>query len=286
MKLIVFGDFHYLSDTNYDPTNKYYDYSTEFRELKNDFFEFGIKSIFEEEADYYISLGDLTNFGREDELRGVFDLIEETGKKDRFVHVIGNHDLYSFTADELIEMTGQNYNYSVETDEAKLIFINSAYDINFEKYSGHLSQEEVAWLGDEIEGAGEKPCLVFAHHPVYDTVLRSNFENLSIEPSVGIEKALARKKEGQGVFLAGHNHHESIESRNNWTFVNLDAFIDHPKYSLIEIDNTKIEVSSVDIEISEEQEEAREVIGSNMPYFNLIPFSRGTSKHREIKIFI
>lgn len=209
--------------------------------------------------------------------------LKKTGKYDKFIHVFGNHDLYTSSAEDLSAYTGQAYNYAIDTDYARLIFYVSAVDEDPVEWGGLMTEIDQAFLIEEIEKAGDKPVLIFSHHPVYDTVAKTRMEKHYIEPTDRVQYVL-NSHEGPGLFIAGHTHAESIKQKDNWTYVNIDAFLDHPKYSIINICQDEISVSSVEIPLNEDLDRQRQIIGSHMPYFVLRPLQAGTSLDREIKI--
>ncbi|MDO5040735.1 MAG: metallophosphoesterase [Peptoniphilus sp.] len=281
MKIILFGDYHYISDHNYNKDLECYDYNDYFRDMKREFNEFAIGEIFKEEADYYISLGDLTNVGLKDEVEGIYKFIENTGKLDRFIHVFGNHDLYTNTTEELAAMTNQKYNYSIDTQLAKLIMLSSGREKDPVNWGGYLSDEVLSFVEEEIKNAEDKPVIVFSHHPVQDTVMRSNYLNHYIESDRNIWDVFNKNVR---LFIAGHTHCESIRTIENLSFVNLDAFLDHPKYSVMNITEDEIDIKSVEIELPEKIEEYRKKIGSNMPHFRFTMTGKGTTHDRELNI--
>lgn len=77
MKLIVFADYHYVSDIYYGKDSDYMQYSDLFIKMKHNFHDYSIESIFQEDADYYISLGDLTNLGSKDEIDDIYNKIKK-----------------------------------------------------------------------------------------------------------------------------------------------------------------------------------------------------------------
>ncbi|CDZ74330.1 Hypothetical protein ING2D1G_0135 [Peptoniphilus sp. ING2-D1G] len=281
MKIILFGDYHYISDHNYNENLKYYDYNEDFRNMKREFNEFSIGEIFKEDADYYVSIGDLTNAGLKDEIEGIYGFIGDTGKLDRFIHVFGNHDLYSNTTEELAAMTNQRYNHAIDTEFAKFIILSSSREKDIVHWGGYLSDEILDFLEEEIKETEDKPVIVLSHHPIYDTVMRSNYLNHYIESNRNIWEILNKNVR---LFVAGHTHCESIKTIENLNFVNLDAFLDHPKYSVMNITEDEIDIKSVEIELPEKIEEYRKQIGSNMPYFMFTSTGRGTTRDREITI--
>ena len=120
-------------------------------------------------------------------------------------------------------------NHSIETDEAYLLFLETAREQEDpDNWGGWISKEQLVWLEKEIEKSGDKLLLIFAHHPVYDTTFRSNFSMLSIEPKIDVWSVL-RKKKGKGIYVNGHNHVDSIVGSENWTFIQIAAVIGRSK---------------------------------------------------------
>lgn len=276
MRLIVFGDYHYVSDNYYGENKDVFDYSETQRSAKKELHKFLIDNLFKEYADYYISLGDLVNYSRKDEISDVYDQIEATGKMDRFIHVYGNHDLYFHSAEELKEITGQNYNYSIETPLVKMIFLKSARDCSPENWTGYVDETVMNFLKEELKSSKNKRTIVFAHHPIYDTVADSNSYRRSIDPEIDMWEVLKVKKSG-GLFVAGHTHYDSITDLNNWDFINLGAVLDRPRYAVFDIDENEINMEMKFIELSDDLDKKRILVGSNIPHFWLRTNGVGTS---------
>ena len=283
MKLVLFSDFHYISDYYKHPDLEYHEYSKDFVKEKNEFYKFAINSIFDEEADYYISLGDLTNFGTYDENNEIYKLIDQTDKEEKFINVLGNHDLYTYSADDLMSMIVKDYNYMLDFDQVRLLFIKSALDKNYEDFGGFLDDITLNWLKKEFE-KDDKLTLMFSHHPIYDTVTKSSEEYHYIRPVEDVDKIIQGKNKGQVIFFSGHNHFDSIIEKDNWIYVGLGSFLDKPRYCVVEIDDVNLEIKSKEIDLPKKIEKTRINIGENMPYFSLIPEGVGNKEDREISI--
>lgn len=188
----------------------------------------------------------------------MYGLIKGTGKYDRFIHVLGNHDLYMLPMNEVSPIGGQKSNHSIDTPFARLIFLNTSRDTDMENFGEFVSEETIEWLGREFEFSEEKPAIVFAHHPVCDTTTLSNYHLLCIDEDIDMWKAL-NKKRGKSVFICGHTHRASIRNVGEWTFVQLDAFVDHPKVSIIYVDENSIEITSKEL-LDGKYDEHRKII--------------------------
>ncbi|QJC51085.1 metallophosphoesterase [Paenibacillus albicereus] len=275
MKLIVMGDLHYHE---FDETVAGLQASHEAYYGKL------MERFFEQDADLHISLGDLTNFGTERELREIYGLIGRwTGRADRrFVHVLGNHDLYAQPRADVLAQTGQPRYSRVETDLAMLAFLDTARDQDLLDWGGWIDDEQLDWLEETVVASGDKPLLVFGHHPVYATTARSEGDMGSIHRQVDMWRALGRKQ-GIGLYFNGHTHVDSIASRDNWTFVQLAACLDVPSFRVVEIGPESIEVSAAEA-LDEEIVSGSAAICAHMHHFRQTPGARGEQGDREIRI--
>lgn len=268
MRIAFIGDLHYPS---------MYGQRKDVKEARDKFYARFLDSFFETEADYYVSIGDLTNFGMEDELREVYQIIRKYNKN--FIHTLGNHDLYGIPREEVLKISNCEQNFSVDTETAHLIFLETARDHNYEDHSGHLSEDQLAWLEEEIIQSEEKLVLIFAHHPVYNTTVRSNFPYLSIVPEVAIQEIL-RKKKGNGIYVNGHNHIDSVETIANWTYVQVGSVLDDQSIRILEINRDEITIEAISVG-NRELKQQSQLIGSAIHHFEFNPYGIGTTCNRK-----
>ncbi|MFD1929831.1 metallophosphoesterase family protein [Sporosarcina siberiensis] len=248
-------------------------------EAREEFYEQFIGCFLNVDADLHVSVGDLTNFGRPLELKGIYSLL---GDHREFIHVLGNHDVYSLPKDELLEITGQKRYSSFETDQAVFVFLDTARELDFEVWGGWVDEDQQEWLEHIVQESGEKPLLVFAHHPVYNTTERSDGENGSIHPSIDMWRILDQKQ-GVGIYFNGHTHKDSIVQRDNWSFIQTSSCLDQPAFRLIDIGDEKITVSAIDIDTEELLEKAA-VIYENINHYTHQPDARGSEDNRSCVI--
>ncbi|NEU32196.1 metallophosphoesterase [bacterium LRH843] len=278
MKITAMGDLHYVQDRNYSDGSLI---SEKFTEARDHFFNEYIKNFFSVESNYYVSIGDLTNFGTVQELTEVYEKINSYNKP--FFHTIGNHDLYSMSREQVSQLINQKINHSVDFDEVKLIFWETAREMDYEVYGGIVSEEQLTWLQKELEESGDKTVILFGHHPIYDTTIRSNYKNLSIDPEMDVYSVLKSKKSGKGIYVCGHNHFDSIVEKDNWTFVQIAAVLDVPSVRMFEIEEDKVTISSQTILADSYLEEAK-YIGEQMDHFNNIWDGEGTTLARNVVV--
>lgn len=233
MKIAILGDFHYSLMENG---------TSDMKQARDNAYSAMLDQFLQAEADFHVSLGDFTHEGYPEEFKYLFNRVKKSGRK--FVHVLGNHDTYSIPKNDILELTGQERYQVIETKEARLIFLDSTKEMNRADWGGELDTEQVTWLELQIESSGEKPVLVFAHHPVYDTTTRSTMEKLSIHPSIDM-KTVLNKKNGVGFYFCGHNHANSIVQHDKWHYIQTAACLDVTAYRLVELNDNRVNIELV-----------------------------------------
>ena len=271
MRLALLGDLHYHEIDGAIPG---------LGEARNAFYRHVLDEFLNVDANLYISLGDLTNFGLASELKEVNGLIGRPDKK--FVHVLGNHDLYGQTRKEVLQITGQLRYHVLDTDEAMLVFLDTAKEMDFEDWGGWLDFDQLVWLENMVEASGEKPLLVFGHHPVYQTTAGSEREKGSIHPGIDMWSILNRKK-GIGMYFNGHTHMDSIVQREDWSFVQLSACLDQPGFRIVDVGNDAIRISAVDVSTPDIMDHAT-LLHRHMKHFTPNPNARGEDQDRELTV--
>ncbi|WP_036717513.1 metallophosphoesterase family protein [Paenibacillus harenae] len=267
MRLVLMGDLHYHEIDESVPG---------LREAHTAFYETFLGQFLDVEADYHISLGDLTNYGFPVEMQGVYDIILR--KEREFIHVLGNHDLYGQTKKDVLEMTGQKDYYAIDRGDVLMAFLNTAKEMDFEDWGGWIDNDQLRWFEETVKASGTKPLLVFAHHPVYNTTARSERDKCSIHPDIDMWSILSQKK-GLGLFFNGHTHVDSIVSRHNWTFVQLSACLDQHGFRIVDVTEEEIRISAVDITDADVVDHAP-LLHRHMKHFRHNPDARGQETDR------
>lgn len=271
MKLVLMGDLHYHEIDETIPG---------WLEARNAFYQTFLNRFLEVEGDAHISLGDLTNYGHSSELREVYEIINSGGRT--FYHALGNHDLYAQTRREVLEISGQARYHVVTTEQADLVFLDTAKEMDFEDWGGWVDEEQMKWFEDVVKASGTKPLLVFAHHPVHLTTTNSDKDKGSIHPSIDMWNILSQK-EGVGIYFNGHTHIDSIVKQHNWTFVQLSACLDQHGLRVVEIEQDEIRINAVDVPDSVLTENV-EMLYSNMKHFRHNPNARGQESDRSCTV--
>jgi Icc protein len=271
MRLVLLGDLHYHEIDHSIPG---------LLEARTVFYHTMLENFMNMEADLHISLGDLTNFGSALELQEVYELVRRKDKT--FIHVLGNHDLYTQTRREVLEITGQQRYHAIDTETAMLVFLDTTKEMDIEDWGGWMEDEQLQWFSDMVDVSGSKPMLVFGHHPVYNTTARSETEKGSIHPSIDMWHILNRKK-GIGVYFNGHTHVDSIVAQNNWTFVQLSSSLDEHGFRIVECEEQQIRISAVDIADVDVAKHAA-LLHQHMSRYKPNPHARGVDSDREVVV--
>lgn len=268
MKIAVMGDLHYPT---LDEDNAFIEKD------RNEFFSTFIERFFSINADLYVSIGDLTNFGLKDELEDIYDLINKQRKP--FIHVLGNHDVYGLCRNEVLSISNQHRYHAVINDKVAMVFLDTTKDQNLLDWGGTLDAEQLECLEEMVSLSGDRPLLVFAHHPVYKTTKHSEIKRLCVDQNILLWETI-KKKNGAGLYINGHNHYNSIVKKENWTFAQLAAVLDQQAARVIEIHENEMNINFVDLSDSKLKQQAK-TIGENIFHFHLHPEQIGSKKDWE-----
>lgn len=263
MKIAVIGDLHYpTAKEEYAPSQKN-------RQL---FYESFMEHFFSIPADLYVSTGDMTNFGTEDELKDIYEIIDRHHKP--FVHVLGNRDVYAMSRAEVLKVTRQERFHSLTAETAVLAFLDTAQEQNYEDWGGTLDIVQQSWLESVIEESGTRPLIIFGHHPVHGTAQNSIIEKRSISADIPVWDIL-NKKQNAGLYVSGHNLFNSIALREQWTFLQISAVLDELAVRVIEVSESLISIDYVPF-VDQQMTQQAQATGEALDNFFLNPHPLGT----------
>lgn len=268
MRLIVMGDLHFHDTDAANPS---------WTAARDKFYRTVVGKFLDEEGDYHISLGDLTNYGTATELAGIYDFLNKRSRT--FYHALGNHDLYAQKRADVLGFTGQARYHAMETELATLVFLDTAKEQDFLDWGGWVDEEQLQWFEGVVRASGTKPMLVFAHHPVHRTTKRSEREKGSIHASIDMRRILTQKQ-GVGLYFNGHTHIDSIHREGNWTFVQLSSVLDQHAFRVVDVEADAIRVTAVDVREGDALDTAA-TLYAHMPHFTHNPEARGEADDRE-----
>ena len=206
-------------------------------------------------ADIVIELGDFVN--------GNFVLGGQVGDPARIVtildeaeaiyagisapryYVIGNHDVYDLTKEEILEHTGTPFTYgSFDAGGYHFVILDAQYDKGGDDLDhagwvvqGSIPAEELDWLAADLSGT-DKPTIVCVHQRLDVDVdfLSGN------APEIMNNKAVQRVLEDSGVVIAvfqGHDHENDYTMINGIHYIEFDQLVNEgtePSWAYVTLD--------------------------------------------------
>lgn len=279
LRLAVIGDLHYSAMP---------DAALQVREARDEFYGRLFNHFFSVDADMHIALGDVTHEGHLGEWQGIRRFVDEygTARNRDFRFILGNHDSLAGPKAQCLTAMAGAPRYSLhETEVCRLVFLDTTKESLRHDWGGVIDEEQVTWLGT-MKDLPPKPTLVFGHHPFPRTTSNSHEPMMFVENSDVIQEALAPIAETV-VYFNGHNHIHSIAASDNalqnWLFVQSACALSAFSFRTVEVTETKITVSSVNLP-QEEFSDLSDEVRSAMTDFMHHPFARGGQRDQTVVV--
>jgi 3',5'-cyclic AMP phosphodiesterase CpdA len=262
MRFVILGDLHYANYS--DPA---------VAAARDRVFEAFFRQVAALQADLVFAIGDTTNRGTLEELRGQDEVAARTGLK--LIRITGNHDADSYEKAELAPFFLGDYP-SASPDElytafdfggVRFVLLDSSrVKCSSLNWSGYVSDAQLEWLAGQVEqfnaiksgelqtfDASPDYFVVLTHHPMYGTTTLSKDNWYNIDNSEAVRQVLARLKYGPGLYICGHNHINSIfgPDENNWYYLQAGAPLLCESFRLITVDEGGLNVETVDFDLSD-----------------------------------
>ena len=196
-------------------------------------------------ANAVINLGDYVNgrfvmggvdldLGEPERIEGIlYDAVAVLSEFDGPVHyVIGNHDVYDLSKDQILAATGtESTYYSFDLGGVHFVILDAQFDKNENDY-GHIAWMvqgliptiELEWLQADLAGS-DLPTMVFVHQP-----LDSDFALLAGGPPIfnhlAVREVLAADGDVIAVF-SGHAHDANYTEIDSIHYFTIAAMVDH-----------------------------------------------------------
>ncbi len=196
-------------------------------------------------ADTVVSLGDYVNgafvmgaeLGDLEDAERFPDILDETfavlTEFDGPVHyVVGNHDVYNLSKDQILAATGtESTYYSFDLKGVHFVILDAQFDKSENDY-GHIAwmvqglipTVEMEWLQTDL-AASDLPTVVFVHQP-----LDSDFELLAGGPPIANHLAVRDVLVADGDVIAvfsGHDHDADYTEIDGIHYFTIAAMVDH-----------------------------------------------------------
>lgn len=128
---------------------------------------------FNADADRVVFVGDLTDVGDKQSYNMLRSRLKDL--KIPYHLLLGNHDnrenFLEIFPDIKLDKNGFVQDV-IETPEANLILLDTLNGPPYnypESHIGKLCEKRMSWLEAQLDRAGDKPCIIFMHHPPHDT---------------------------------------------------------------------------------------------------------------------
>ncbi|OAO89192.1 hypothetical protein AXX17_ATUG03440, partial [Arabidopsis thaliana] len=244
MKLALIGDLHY-------PANLLGRKDAE--AARDAFYEAVLGAFLSVDADYHISLGDLTHEGTAEEYEAVYGFIRSRYPDRRFLHVLGNHDTHSLSKPDLEKLTGSPRYQMIEEQEMTMLLLDTAREMYPDNWGGTLDEEQLTWLAAHLPKEAHKPVLVFGHHPMQGTTARSNEEMMGLDTDSSSRlKHLLGGVPGAGFYWNGHNHVQSLVREGNWHYFQAASMLDIPAIWTVTLGGNELLLEQVHVGLPED----------------------------------
>ncbi|MGX4585333.1 metallophosphoesterase family protein [Paenibacillus chitinolyticus] len=235
IKLMIMGDLHYPGQLVHTDERM--------NKARDAYFEQYLRWFLAFEADYYLSVGDLTHAGTPSEFRFILGEVSRALPDGKFLYVLGNHDTECCAKSELAVLTGQPRYMAIESEDAALILLDTARESR-DDWSGTVDAEQLDWLREQVSKYGTKPLFVFAHHPISGTTARSEEPMMSLDPKIDLMSVLKLHR-GPGFYFNGHNHVQSIVRHGSWHFIQASAVPDLPAALVVDLHGERFVLETI-----------------------------------------
>lgn len=133
----------------------------------------------------------------------------------------GNHDDRAALLETFPEITPHDgfLHGAEELDELSILYLDTLAQDG--KHHGELCARRLEWIGDRITAAGEKPLLIFLHHPPWEIGVPA-LDRLRLLDSEPLAELLRQRRAATHLFC-GHLHRNVSGLSAGWPFASLKS---------------------------------------------------------------
>ncbi|MBV8779855.1 MAG: metallophosphoesterase [Phycisphaerae bacterium] len=186
-----------------------------------DFLADAVKRIRSLSCDSVVLLGDTVELGLAEEYAIVRLVISPLLEITR--PMVGNHEVQKGSIADFRKA------WNVESATADLIenlpvmrFNTAIAHQPQDEYFGTVGVEQLKLLSAVLDARRESPAVVFTHHPLANSVRRSDEKNLMIDNSADVQRLLDRHG-APSLVLSGHTHAQSVFRSSRLTAIGCPA---------------------------------------------------------------
>lgn len=291
VRFVVLGDLHF---TVYNDKN--------LSSMRDEFFNRLFQSVREQRPDAVVAVGDVTDRGLPVEFEGLNEALRRNNLN--MITVNGNHDLQTLTKDEIRAYTGNLTDYfsydcaahgtrqlrlpdvapaPLSEDAARFVIMDTPKELELVEYGGFVDDQQLEWLGREVETSQDKPLFVFGHHPLRWATRWSALPKLNIDNSRVVRQTFERKSGGYGFYFCGHNHTNSIHRQKNWTYIQSAAPLRAADFRVIDWSPEAFELQTVSINNRAETLKMATRLVAAIDDFNIVA-AKGLNRDRTLSL--
>jgi 3',5'-cyclic AMP phosphodiesterase CpdA len=190
------------------------------------------------ELDLVVCLGDVIDKSEtiEAEQKCIGEVVEALGALEPEKHfVLGNHDVSELTKDQFLAACGQKAaSYSFDCRGVHIVILDSNFNPdgtsfspgNLEWSDAWVGDEQIAWLREDLAGAGEVPTLVFCHANLDHRVLKNGALNAHIVKDAHKVREVLEASGNVKAVIQGHDHRGLQSTINGIPYIILRAMVE------------------------------------------------------------
>ncbi len=177
---------------------------------------------------FAVALGDITQYGTEEDIKKFMEVAENLGKMDIPCYpVIGNHDIYFGNWPVWKGLIGST-RYRIDGGNTSLFILDSA--------NSFFGKQQLDWLQSELLSA-KKNVFVFTHSPLF------------VEGPVGMQQITDTRERARVISILndkcdmmfmGHSHKRVINNTGNVEYVSIEDFKSFKTYCVVTVRSSGI----------------------------------------------
>ena len=169
------------------------------------------------EPDIVIVVGDLANMGTAAEYEIAREILQPLAGMIELL--IGNHELLKGTIPFWRDTWKQAPYRRGEIAGLPVVFLSSGLEhLPPTQWRGALDDAQHGFLAEASDSHPDQPLLVFCHHPLSNTVRRSDQPMFGLDDTASVKQILTQHRQPV-VLFSGHTHYQSVVQVENITCI-------------------------------------------------------------------
>lgn len=203
-----------------------------------------VEKILSLRPDRVMLLGDILNTGSAEEYEQAKQILAPL--MDRIEPLLGNHELLTGTLDQWRQFWRvPPFRQTIFGDLPAILLSSGIEGLPVTQWNGRLDETQLKFLAEVLAAKSASPLLVFCHHPLANTVRRSDKPMMGLDNSPELERRLSQHPR-EVVLFSGHAHYQSIAHQSRLTCVGAPSLCFWPHAFLVaDIDSLSVQLKTV-----------------------------------------